>query len=418
MIWESMRKPLQTILIKPTGPDCNMACSYCFYLDKSSLFKETPTYRMSGELLEELIRQAMNQSGEQVSFIWQGGEPTLMGLDFYRRCIELQQKYGQRQTVGNGLQTNGLLINEDWISFLKKYPWLVGLSLDGPEHVHDHYRRSRKGKGTWGKVSANAKEMLSAGLAVNALIVVNDHSVRFADEIYEYHKNLGLTHMQFIPCVETDRNDPSRLLPFSVPAEKYGHFLCRIFDNWMDDFYGRTPTTSVRMFESLFHLYIGYPAPECTLLKECGCYITVEHNGDVFCCDFYVQPEWHLGNIRQTSLTEMLNSKRQSTFGYRKACLPKECTKCRWLPLCRAGCPKDRLGNTKGKPSNYLCPAYKIFFEHADQRLRRLAQVWKKQYSASQVENRRADMTYDAKTGRNQPCPCGSGKKYKRCCGS
>ncbi|NDV28052.1 anaerobic sulfatase maturase [Desulfovibrio sp. JC010] len=402
-----MPKPLQTILIKPAGPDCNMGCTYCFYLEKNSLFNENPIHRMSEDILEELIRQTMEQSGDQVSFIWQGGEPTLMGLNFFRKAVDLQQLYGRGQMVGNGLQTNGLLIDDDWIQFLKSYNWLVGLSLDGPEHVHDHYRRTRSGNGTWKTISANAEKMIAAGLAVNALIVVNDHSVHFPDEIYEFHKNMGLSHMQFIPCVEADRVNPSLLSPFSVPADKYGHFLCRIFDLWMADFPALNPRTSLRMFDSLLHRYIGHPAPECTMLKECGNYVAVEHNGDVFSCDFFVQPEWKLGNIQDSSLIKMLNSGRQHDFGYRKANLPAECINCRWLSLCRGGCPKDRIPQNNKSGLNYLCPAYKLFFEYSDKRFRQLAHA---------LQKPRITPAAKQKTGRNQPCPCGSGKKFKKCC--
>lgn len=417
---KKMRKPLQTLLIKPAGPDCNMACTYCFYRKKASLFRESPSHRMSQDVLEEMIRQAMRQSGRQINFIWQGGEPTLMGLEFYRKCIEFQQRFGRGQLVGNGLQTNGLLIDAEWIRFLKSYNWLVGLSLDGPQHVHDHYRGTRGGGGTWEKVTASAERMLAADLAVNALIVVNDYSVRFPDEIYAFHKNLGLSHMQFIPCVEPDEDNPPHVLDFSVPAEGYGRFLCRLFDLWMDDFSDLEPATSVRLFESLFYAYIGYPPPECTLLDECGTYLVVEHTGDVYSCDFFVQPAWRLGNVKDSSLSEMLNAERQSVFGQRKANLPDECTCCRWLSLCRGGCPKDRLSGRAGKAPNYLCAAYQMFFEYSDERLRELAERWKRQHqhSAMRAEDQTTARHVEGKVGRNQPCPCGSGKKYKKCCGA
>ena len=415
-----MQKPLQTLLIKPAGPDCNMACTYCFYLEKASLFPESPSHRMSQDVLEEVVRQAMKQSGSQINFIWQGGEPMLMGLEFYRKCVDFQQRFGRGQAVGNGLQTNGLLIDAEWVRFLKSYNWLVGLSLDGPQHVHDHYRRTRGGGATWKKVTASAERMLAADLAVNALIVVNDYTVQFPEEIYAFHKNLGLSHIQFIPCVEPDKDDPSRVLGFSVPAEGYGRFLCRLFDLWMDDFSGLEPATSVRLFESLFHAYMGYPPPECTLFDECGTYVVVEHNGDVFSCDFFVHPAWRLGNVKDSRLSEMLNAERQCVFGRRKANLPHECNCCRWLSLCRGGCPKDRFPGQAGKAPNHLCSAYQMFFEYSDERFRRLAKRSERQYrySDTQAEDRTGGRPTHGKVGRNRPCPCGSGKKYKRCCGA
>lgn len=415
-----MGKPLQTLLIKPAGPDCNMACAYCFYRKKSAFFHESPSHRMAPDLLEEMVRQAMGQAGSHINFIWQGGEPTLMGLEFYRNGVAFQQRFGRGQVVGNGLQTNGLMIDAAWVRFLKSYNWLIGLSLDGPRHVHDHYRRGLDGGGTWETVSASAKRMLDAGLAVNALIVVNDYSVRFPDEIYAFHKNFGLSHMQYIPCVETERDNPSRVLDFSVPAEGYGSFLCRLFDLWLDDFSGSEPTTAIRLFESLLHVYSGSPPPECTLLDTCGTYLVVEHNGDVFSCDFFVEPAWRLGNMRDSKLSAMLHAERQCAFGQRKANLTEECTSCRWLPLCRGGCPKDRLPGGAGTPPNFLCAAYRMFFAYADERFRGLAARWKKRplTAALQASGQREGRPVDGKVGRNQPCPCGSGKKYKRCCGA
>ena len=371
-------KPLQTILVKPAGPDCNMACDYCFYLEKGDLFGEQSVHRMPENVLEEMIRQGMQQAGREVNFTWQGGEPLLMGLDFYKKAIEFQQRYGSGQTVGNGLQTNGLLIDDDWVQFLKSTNWLVGLSLDGPQHIHDHYRRTIGGKSTWQAVLSNTEKLLQADVAVNALTVINDYSVRFPEEIYSFHKELGLKYMQFIPCVEAQEGELSGIHPFSVPAEAYGTFLCKLFDLWMDDFAEGLPTTSVRMFDSLIHYYLGLVPPECTMQEECGTYVVVEHNGDVYSCDFFVEPSWLLGNLGEESLQDMLNGEVQSTFGRQKASLPITCKECKWLPQCQGGCPKDRLAESDGKRENYLCASYKLFFEHSDERLRTFADQLKK----------------------------------------
>lgn len=274
-------RPLNSVLIKPTGPDCNLDCTYCFYLEKSSLFHQTAVHRMSPEIQEELIRQVMQQSGENVSLAWQGGEPTLMGLDFYKRAIELEKKYGHNQLVGNGLQTNGLLLDKNWAAFLKEYDWLVGISLDGPEHIHDRYRFDKGQKGTHKRVEENAIMLQQEGVAANAMCCLTSYSVQFPDELYAYYKGLGYTFMQFIPIVETDKNDPAKAAPFSVSAEEYGKFLIRMFDLWMGDFVDGVPTTSIRHFESVFHSYVGMEAPECTMMKECGPYVVVEHNGNL-----------------------------------------------------------------------------------------------------------------------------------------
>jgi uncharacterized protein len=409
------KKKLSSVLIKPAGPDCNMACTYCFYLDKSHLFSETKVHRMSEDILEETVKQVLTQGETEVSFGWQGGEPTLMGLPFFRKAVELQQHYGRGQSVGNGLQTNGLLIDREWAEFLGEYKFLVGLSLDGPQHIHDRYRLLRSGKGSWTQVVEKAKLLLDNGVATNALSVINDYSVDFPDEIYSFHKSLGLHYMQFIPCLEPDPHDSARTAPFSAPPDRYGDFLCRVFDLWLDDFDGTVATTSIRFFDSLFHIYVDLPAPECTLLKQCGVYVVIEHNGDVYACDFFVEPEWKLGNIQTGKLADMLNSAKQNRFGQLKAILPKECKKCPWLRTCRGGCTKDRRHNPADEQLNYYCRSYKKFFEHADKRFEHLAAEWKRQQMPHPSHPPQQE---PPRVGRNDPCPCGSGLKYKKCCGA
>lgn len=416
----STKKQLSSILVKPAGPDCNMVCTYCFYLEKAELFSGNK-HRMSEEILEEMVRQVMTQSESQVSFGWQGGEPTLMGLPFFEKAVELQRGYGRGQSVGNGLQTNGILIDKKWASFLRRYKFLVGLSLDGPEHIHDRYRLFRNGKGSWSYVVDRAKLLLDYGVEVNALTVLNDYSVRFPEEIYEFHKSLGLNFMQFIPCVETDSADPARAAPFSVSSEKYGEFLCKLFDLWQADIENDIATTSIRYFDSVFHYYVELPPPECTLLHDCGIYVVVEHNGDVFSCDFFVEPAWKLGNVMENKLTQLLNSPQQYEFGRLKAQFPEECKECEWLRFCWGGCTKDRIRDPQDNGLNHFCKAYKMFFEHADARLKELADNWKIQQACGGIHRRRDEVTNnetEIKIGRNAPCPCGSGKKYKHCCES
>ena len=373
------RRTLESLLIKPAGPDCNLACDYCFYREKAGLFPAGGAKRMSLEILEETVRQALDQGGRAASFGWQGGEPTLMGLDFFQRAVEFEERHGRGQTVANGLQTNGLLLDLDWADFLRQYHFLVGLSLDGPAHVHDHYRHYVGGQPTWSTVVEKAHLLLTEGVEVNALVVVNDYSVRFAREIYEFHRDLGLTFMQFIPCVETDPRDPSQAAPFSVAGEDLGPFFVELFDLWRADFRDGQPTTSIRFFDSLFYHYVGQTPPECTLLPECGTYLVVEHNGDVYACDFFVGDAWKLGNVMTGRLDHMLNSARQREFGRRKAEVVEKCRACRWLPFCRGGCPKDRLRDPRDGGLSHFCRAYEIFFEHADGEMRAMAEEWKKQ---------------------------------------
>jgi len=370
-------KKITSVLVKPAGPDCNMACTYCFYLKKAGLFPESKTHRMSEAVLEEMIRQVMTQAERQVSFGWQGGEPTLMGVDFFQKAAEFQKRYGWDQTVGNGLQTNGLLIDRYWADFLSRDRFLVGLSLDGPKEMHDRYRVLRNGRGSWKKVTDAAKRLLDSGVEVNALSVINDFSVRFPGEIYEFHKSVGLNHMQFIPCVEADPLNPRKLASFSVKAEDFGRFLTRIFDLWINDFYDGEPGTFIRFFDSVFYIYAGFQPPMCTLSEECGDYLVVEHNGDVYSCDFFVEPEWRLGNVLEDSLSTLLNGEKQKRFGSRKREWVRFCGDCPWLAYCRGGCPKDRLclGNPETPP---LCRSYQIFFEHAHGRLLEMAEAWKR----------------------------------------
>lgn len=418
------KKQLQSVLIKPSGADCNLDCIYCFYLEKAEMYPEQSKHRMSVEVMEEMVKQVMQSGGNQLSFGWQGGEPTLLGLEFYEKAVEFQKKYGRDgQSVGNGFQTNGILISDEWCQFFNRYSFLIGLSLDGPAHIHDHYRITKGGGASWSRVHDTAKRLLDRGVATNALVVVNDYSSQHPEEIYEFHKDLGFEFMQFIPCVERDPRDPSKAAAFSVSDEQYGEFLCRIFDCWKKDFNGDLPTTSVRYFDSVFHLYVDMQPPDCTLLEECGCYVVVEHNGDIYSCDFFVEDDWRLGNLMEGSIVEMLNSDHQGQFGCMKSDLPPECPECEWLRYCNGGCTKDRIRDPKDNGSNHFCESFKMFFNHANDDMQRLADQWiidrkqeEEDYHKHQQEEIRR-MAQAQNIGRNDPCPCGSGKKFKKCCG-
>ncbi len=412
-------KPLNSLLIKPAGPDCNMNCEYCFYLRKKALFPAKKSLRMSPEILEELMRQSMTQGEREITFGWQGGEPTLMGIPFFRKVVEFQKVYGRGQIVGNGLQTNGILIDRDWADFLRSNSFLVGISLDGPERFHNQYRIMKSGKGSWSRVVDSVKLMFDNDVELNVLSVVNDSTVNCPDEIYEFHKQLGFNYMQFIPVVESDIDDPGKAARFSVSPEKYGKFLCRLFDLWQNDFVDGIPEISIRYFDSVFYTYVGLISPECSLMKECGNYVVVEHNGDVYSCDFFVEPEWRLGNLMQGRLINMLNSPLQNRFGKKKAEVPENCKNCKWLKHCWGGCVKDRIRDPSDNGLNHFCESYKVFFEYADERLRIMAQNWKRRQQLSQIKDGEeySGIVHKMKIGRNDPCPCGSGKKYKNCCG-
>jgi uncharacterized protein len=369
-------KPLNLLLVKPAGPDCNLDCMYCFYLERGEHFPPGPAHRMSDSVLEEMIRQALSGRERHVAFVWQGGEPTLMGLPFFKRVVEYQRQYGNGRIVSNALQTNGVLLDHAWAEFLGEFRFLVGLSVDGPEHVHDHYRRFKGGQRSWSRVVNSVRILREHDVEVNAISVVTEHSAQFVDEIYRFYKAIDLNDMQFIPCVETDPLDPTCAAPYSVSAEQYGKFLVRLFDLWQADFDGPHATTSIRFFDSVFHSYVGLTVPECALMQTCGVYVVVEHNGDVFACDFYVEPEWKLGNVMTDSLSAMLNAPLQQKFGQEKAALPEQCLQCRWLRSCQGGCTKDRMRDPRDKGISHFCASYKMFFEHADRRLGELALDW------------------------------------------
>jgi uncharacterized protein len=277
-----------------------------------------------------------------------------------------------------------MLIDKTWAKLFRDYQFLIGLSIDGPEHVHDHYRKNRTGRGSWHKAVDAARLLLDQGVEVNVLTGVNDYSVKFPDEIYSFHKSIGLNFMQFIPCVETAVSGAG-VESFSVDAASYGSFLCQMFDLWLADFVDGTPTTSIRFFEALLFKYAGFPPTECTLLEACGNYLVVEHTGDVYACDFFVKPEWKLGNLLETPLPDMLNASQQVDLARLKANLPENCKVCEWQMHCRGGCVKDRLRNPESTGQNHLCTAYKEFFPYADSHLQTLVDTWKRKMQNEKI---------------------------------
>ncbi|EIV2083376.1 TPA: anaerobic sulfatase maturase [Klebsiella aerogenes] len=382
------------VMAKPTGSACNIDCSYCFYLHKEHLLQQEKRRYMSDETLENFIRQYIDgQDGEQVVFSWQGGEPTLMGLEFFHKVVKFQQQYkkpGQR--IENDLQTNGILINDAWAEFLKANHFLVGLSIDGPRELHDRYRITRSGKPTFDKVMAGVDALKRHGVPFNALVTVNRTNARFPLEVYRFvTRELGATYVQFNPCVEPvdftqtaphfwrDDSIPTvgsrRARPgdldaivtdWSVDPDDWGRFLIATFEEWVNNDLGRV---QVNLFETAVAQMMGLPAQICTTAEFCGKGLAVEKNGDVFSCDHYVYPEYQIGNIADNSLARMAFSERQQAFGMGKCdTLPQQCKQCPYLKLCHGECPKNRLVlTTDGEAGlNYLCPGIKAFFNYAE----------------------------------------------------
>ncbi|MFA4016503.1 MAG: hypothetical protein RUDDFDWM_001613 [Candidatus Fervidibacterota bacterium] len=362
---------LSSVLIKPAGPDCNMRCTYCFYLHKSSLYPDSKLHRMSEHVLRELTAQYMSLDCDIASFCWQGGEPTLMGLDFFERAIKLQRNYMRKgKTVSNTIQTNGLLVDADWARFWHKNNFLVGISLDGPSELHDAYRVDKANRGTFERVMRSVELLREHQVDFNILCVLNDITVRYPETLVSFFLSHDLRFIQFIPCVEWDDSE-GKIASFSVTPEAYGEFLCVAFDIWYND--GR-PQFYERFFNDVLAVYAGYEMPTCIMKRYCGDYVVIEHNGDVYACDFFVEPNWKLGNILEKPLSELLKSDLLNRFRKRKRELSSECLSCRWLNICNGGCPKYRLICGDARSKNYFCEAYKRFFAHSHRRYLRLAE--------------------------------------------
>jgi len=396
-------RPVQSFhaMIKPAGSLCNLDCTYCFYLHKSELLAQPPSPRMADDVLEAHIQKYIAaQTGDAVVFSWQGGEPTLVGLDFFRRVVELQARHKKPwQRIDNDLQTNGTLLNDEWCAFLKQHNFLVGLSLDGPKKLHDHYRVTKGGQPTHDKVMAAAKLLQKHGVPFNALCVVNRENAKYPLDVYRFlSRETAALKLQFIPGVEPKNfkhvapqhweaaampivgtaaarpgSPDSVVTDWSVDADDWGRFLCKIWDEWFRRDYGKV---FVDAFETAVAQSFGLPAHRCVNAEVCGRALAIEHDGGVFSCDHYVYPEYRLGNVKQSAWDELAFSPRQAAFGRAKsATLPDYCRRCEHLELCWGECPKSRFLRTPdGAPGlNYLCRGLKQFFTHIQKDLPEIA---------------------------------------------
>ncbi len=372
-------------MAKPVGARCNLACEYCYYLEKASLLGQSGRAAMSDEVLEAYVRQVCEATtAPSVDFAWQGGEPTLAGLDFYRRVLEVQHRHAGGRVVRNSLQTNGTLINDEWAAFFAENQFLIGLSLDGPEPVHNTYRRNKAGAGAFEGAMRGLRALQKHGVQVNGLAVVGTHNCKLPLETYNFLIDQGLRYIQFIPLVERQRpngqlagppalgQEDAEVTPWSVPPERYGEFLVTVFDEWVRRDVGRI---SVQLFDVAMYAWMGLPAPLCWFTQRCGSALALEHDGSVFACDHFVYPEYRLGNLLEKDLSEMARSAAQRAFGDARADLPATCAKCSVRFACHGECPKRRFARApNGEPGlNYLCPAYKRFFRHIDPTMRRMA---------------------------------------------
>jgi uncharacterized protein len=352
------------VMLKPVGARCNLACRYCYYLEKATYYRDTPKHILSDELLEQFTREYIeSQTLPQVLFTWHGGETMMRPLAFYKRAMELQQRYARGRTIDNCIQTNGTLLTEEWCRFLHDNHWLVGISIDGPQEFHDEYRRDRQGKPSFNKVMQGIRLLNKYQVEWNAMAVVNDYNADYPLEFYRFFKEMGCRYIQFSPIVE--RDEQGELIDCTVTPEQWGNFLCTIFDEWVRNDVGQY---YIQLFDATLANWVGEQPGICTLAKTCGHAGVMEFNGDVYACDHFVFPPYKLGNIRSQTLVEMMYGERQQQFGRDKQeKLPAQCRQCTYLFACNGECPKNRIARTADGEEglNYLCSGFYRFFDHA-----------------------------------------------------
>ena len=370
-------KPLY-VMLKPAGAHCNLACKYCYYLEKNNLYQNSHRHLMSDEMLEQFTREYIEaQTMPQVLFTWHGGEPLMRSIDFYKKALALQKKYAHGKQIDNVIQTNGTLLTDEWCEFFAKNHWLVGISIDGPQEYHDHYRVTPAGKPSWEKVMQGIQLLKKHRVEWNAMAVVNAYNAEHPLEFYHFFRDNGCQYLQFTPIVErlTEHEDgrtlaslaDDREIPLadaSVTPQQWGNFLCTIFDDWVRHDVGKT---FVEIFDCTLANWMGVLPGICAYSKECGHAGVMEHNGDIYSCDHFVFPEYKLGNIREQSLIDMLYGEKQQAFSRLKhTSLPRQCKECDMEFACHGECPKNRFEKDKyGEPGlNYLCQGYYQYYTH------------------------------------------------------
>ena len=394
------------VVAKPVGPLCNLHCEYCFYLEKKALFGSDANYRLSDDVLSAFITNYITtQPTPVVEFVWQGGEPTLAGIEFFQRVIKLQKPFSREKTITNSLQTNGTLLTEKWCRFLKKNNFMVGISLDGPQEIHDRYRFDRKGKGSFEKVMRGLRLLQEHEVAYNVLACVARETEKRPLEVYRFLREQGVEFIQFSPVVERfpdamslnlglrlaspaslDKEETQvQIFPWSVSPEGYGDFLIAIYEEWVRNDVGKV---FVMNFEWALNAWIGNPSPVCVHARTCGRSVVIEHNGDVYACDHHVYPQYRIGNILESGLMEQVEASCKKGFGIDKEkALPQWCRECDVLAACQGGCPKHRFAKTRyDEPGlNYLCDGYNKFFRHIRKYLRAMTKLLEHGLPVSQI---------------------------------
>ena len=406
------------VMVKPIGAVCNLDCGYCYYLRKKDLYPKARAFRMADDLLESYIVQHIEACPkESILFSWHGGEPTILGVEYFRRIVELQRKHRPPgREILNGMQTNGTLLDEEWCRFLAAEGFYVEISMDGPKELHDRYRITKGKQSTHKRVLQSFRLLKRHRVPCDMLCVVHHQNVRQPTAVYRFFKEIGVEYLQFLPLVA--RKEDGEVSAETVSAEAYGTFLCTIFKEWVRHDIGRI---GIQNFDEAVRPFLGMDHALCVSAEICGNIVVVEHNGDFYSCDHFVDREHCLGNIRETPLVEMLENPALREFGRKKRdALPRYCRDCEVLGSCNGGCPKDRFVRTPDGEEglNYLCAGLKRFFAYSRPYLQRIA--WLRQ-SGEPVDRlmdfvRSEDVEASPQTGRNDPCPCGSGRKYKKCC--
>lgn len=422
--------PAFHVMTKPTGPICNLDCKYCFYLEKEKLYPADTKWAMPDDVLESFVRQHIEaHSVPEVLFAWQGGEPTLLGVDYFRKIVALQKQYAGGKRIANAFQTNGVLLNDEWCEFFRENEFLVGLSIDGPEAIHDYYRVDRGGKPTFKKVMRGLEALKRNQVDFNTLTVLSKANQDHPLEVYRFLKEIGSMVMQFIPLVERLTPNPSPLkmvLPvhdgslaeWSVEPVAFGKFLITIFEEWVRQDVGKH---YVQLFDVALESWLGIPAGLCWFRETCGAAMALEHNGDLYSCDHFVYPENKLGNIMDQPLSSLVNSAQQLEFGREKAStLPKYCRECDVRFACHGECPKHRFLKTPDGEDglNYLCSGYQSFFRHIDPYMRFMAAMIQRRQAPARVMEFFPHLEAAfAKCAPEDPCPCRKGPDYQNCCG-
>lgn len=393
------------VMWKTVSEACNLACDYCYYSRCAGIpgrFK-----RIEEDMLEKFIKEYIDLKRGTVPFVWQGGEPLLAGLDFFKKIIELQTKHApENKVISNAVQTNGTLVTKSWAQFFKQHNFLVGVSIDGPKDIQDKRRVRHNGRGSFDAVMRGIQHLKDNKVEFNILTVIHEDNVHKAKELMDFYRENDFQYLQFIPCMDFRSQDVDKAPEYHITPKEYGEFLCEIFDIWYNDGH---PDTSIRFFDNMLAVYLHQTPELCQHRKYCPTTLVLEQNGDAYPCDFFIHEDYKIGNVGENSLEEILQHPVMQKFLTQKPVLPLECKACPFLELCNGGCPRNR-SRQNPKETEYFCEAYKMIYQYADRGMQEIANAIKKDNLMRYLNSGYPE------PGRNDPCPCGSQKKYKNCC--